>query len=500
MIGVYARVSTEEQAKKGYSLSDQIRACKAKAGTDEVREYVDEGISGAILERPALNRLREDVNNGLIDHIIVYDLDRLSRNHVHQIILVQEWEKKGVKLDFVNMDFKNTPEGMLFFHIRSVIAQYEKEMIRVRMARGRREKARRGKVLRDFQIYGYDYDPEREQLVINEEEAAVVRLIFDLFTTPNDLVQGINGIARYLNENKYPTKRGAEKWNRQVVRQILMNEVYIGNFYQNRWNTEGMHMNEYLPPDERVKMKQRPREEWILTPCPAIIKPAQFKHAQQLLALSRRRWAGKSMRKYLLSGLVRCGECGNTMTGRRAKYWGKYVLEYTDRKNYEGAKNRGCGMSISCEELDAYVWGKVKEWLDNPDAINEAEESSRPLDMEFERAEMERVQKELEKTRAGREKLLRLVASGMDIDEAEIQKAIRESKEREKELLEYLERLKKELEQGQDAEYKKGMLQEAVRYYLNADGELSFEDKKIIINHVVSEIYVYKDRIEIYGF
>ncbi|WP_253805446.1 recombinase family protein [Fictibacillus arsenicus] len=131
------------------------------------------------------------------------------------------------------------------------------------MSRGRREKARQGKVLRNFQIYGYDYDKETCQIIIKPEEANVVRLIFDLFTKPNDLVEGINGIAKYLSNKGIPTKRGAKVWHRQVVRQLLMNQVHTGKFHQNRWNTEGMLGNKYKSKEDRVPMKERPKEEWI---------------------------------------------------------------------------------------------------------------------------------------------------------------------------------------------------------------------------------------------
>src|SRR5690606_22268612 len=134
-------------------------------------------------------------------------------------------------------------------------------------------------------------------------------------------VQGINGIANYLTEMKIPTKKGKSIWHRQVVRQILKNEAYVGRFYHNRWDTEGILGNKYRDSDEKVTMKERPRDEWILVPCPPIIDEDVFNHAQRLLSESRRRWAKRSRRKYLLSGLLRCGECGNTLTGRRSKNW-----------------------------------------------------------------------------------------------------------------------------------------------------------------------------------
>lgn len=325
MVGIYARVSTEEQAKSGFSLDDQIRECRKKAGTLDVVEYVDD-MSGEFLDRPALTKLRQDVKDGVITKIICLDPDRLSRKLMNQLLITDEFDKRGIELVFVNGEYAKTPEGQLFYSMRGAIAEFEKAKINERMSRGRREKARQGRVLRDFQIYGYSYDPEKEQMIVNEGEAAVVRLIFDLFTQPNELVQGMNGIAKYLTEKGIPTKRGARVWHRQVVRQLLMNEAYIGRFYQNRWNTEGMLGNKFRNSEEKVRMRQRPQEEWIQLSCPAIIDEVKFEHAQKLLKESRRRWAGRSLNQYLLSGLLRCGDCGNTMTYWKSKNWGEACL------------------------------------------------------------------------------------------------------------------------------------------------------------------------------
>lgn len=297
MIGIYARVSTEEQARSGYSLKEQLRACREKAPTSEIIEYVDEGMSGEFLDRPALIRLRKDIREGIIKVVVCLDPDRLSRKLMNQLILSEEIEKKA-QLIFVNGEYQRTPEGMLFYQMRGAIAEFDKAKITERMSRGRREKARQGKVLRDFQIYGYCYDQENEQFVIDEYEAKVVRLIFELFTNPHQLAQGINGIAKYLTKEKIPTKRRAKQWHRQVVRQILMNRAYIGEFYQNRWNTEGMLGNKYKNSDERVKMTPRPENEWIKVPCPMIVDVELFEHAQVLLKQSRRRWSGIQKNDY----------------------------------------------------------------------------------------------------------------------------------------------------------------------------------------------------------
>ncbi|WEG14195.1 recombinase family protein [Pullulanibacillus sp. KACC 23026] len=502
MIAVYARVSTEEQAKKGFSLQDQVKECRKKAQSNDVLEYIDEGISGEILDRPALTKLRNDVKEGLITKVVCLDPDRLSRKLMNQLIITDEFDKRGVDLVFVNGEYAKTPEGNLFYSMRGAIAEFEKSKINERMSRGRREKARQGKVLRDFKIYGYSYDKETAKIIINESEAEIVRLIFDLFLNPNGRVKGINGIANYLTDKRIPTKTGKSTWHRQVVRQILMNEAYTGVFYQNKWNTEGMLGNKHKPKEERVPMTMRPKEEWIKIDCPAIIDKAAFNYAQRILSQSRRRWAKESRHSYLLSGLLRCGDCGNTMTGRQHTNWGKKVFYYSDEKNTAGAQNRGCGRRVKVEDIDNEIWEKVRAWLDNPEEIAAAaDQSNDKQNLTFEESEIARLEKEIDKAQTGRKRLLKLFAEGLDISESEIRESIKELKEKEESLIKQLEELKHLQDELSQSEFNVNILSKASQYYLEKGKDnMTFVDKRELIRKAIKEIRVYEDRIRIYTF
>ncbi|MCE7790895.1 recombinase family protein [Salipaludibacillus sp. CUR1] len=492
-MGIYARVSTEEQARSGYSLEQQLRACREKAQTSEVIEYVDRGLSGEFLDRPALNKLRHDLREGLLSKVVCLDPDRLSRKLMNQLIVSEEIEKK-VELVFVNGEYQRTPEGMLFYQLRGAIAEFEKKKITERMSRGRIQKARQGKVIRDYQIYGYDYDKEKEQLVINSYEASVVRTIFELFTSPKSDVQGINGIARYLTNQGIPTKRNAKQWHRQVVRQILMNKAYVGEFFQNRWNTEGMLANKYGS-SEKVKMTARPEEDWIQVPCPKIIEIEQYEHTQAILKESRRRWRGTSKHEYLLSGLVRCAECGNTMTGRRAKNWGSYHREYTDVKNTAGAKNKGCGNRINCEQLDSDVWKELKIWLTNPKELGAAKDQVKDNQFTYEKKELDRICIELNRVKTGRNRLLNLLTNEDFFQEEDVRDKLKELKDKENKLLIDKHELEtKLLEEKKDYTIFEDLLEKASIYYLSLENDrLRMSDKRKIIRCVIKEIRVDAD-------
>lgn len=504
MIGLYARVSTEEQAKHGYSLSDQIRQCRKKANSENVREYIDDGYSGEFLERPGLDSLRRDVKDGIIDKIVIFDPDRWSRNLMNQLLVTDEIEKRA-EIVFVNGEYDKTPEGRLFYQMRGAISEFEKAKIKERMTNGRREKARKGRVLRDFKIYGYSYDPENRKIIINEDEAKIVQLIFDLFTNPNKIAVGINGIAKYLTESGVPTKRqrGSGIWHKQVVRQILMNRCYIGEFYQNKWNTEGMLGNKHRPKEDKIKTTLRPREDWISLGCPAIINEQQFETTQKLLGESRRRFAKESLRPYLLSGLLRCGDCGNTMTGRASKNWGKFVLEYTDVKNTAGSKNKGCGNKMRCIDLDDQIWTYVHAHLSGELNNLSDDDQIQPSTLSFEEMELEVLEKEMEKVKGARKRLVKLF-SAEDMDEAgenEVREQLKELTTKENSISVKIMTIKDQLSHQKSMKYSEINLRDASEYYLKLDPEaITFEDKKALIRMVVREIRVYKDRADVFLF
>ena len=189
----YARVSTDRQAEK-YGISSQVEALKKRSlekGWTPVIDgdkdaFIDDGYSGADLDRPALNRLRQAAREGRIDIVLVYDPDRLSRKLFHQMILAEEFEKQGIKLEFVTQEMGTSPEDRMFFNMRGLVAEYEREKIRERTIRGSREKARQGKVVNASSVaYGYRYNKEKATLEEDPEKAPIIRMIFHAFADEN---------------------------------------------------------------------------------------------------------------------------------------------------------------------------------------------------------------------------------------------------------------------------------------------------------------------------
>ncbi len=196
---LYARVSTDKQAEK-YGTPSQIEAFRKRCLEEgwallldgDKDAFVDDGYSGAELDRPALNRLRQAAREGRMDVVLAYDPDRLSRKLYHQMILAEEFEKQGIKLEFITQDMGTSPEDRMFFNMRGLVAEYEREKIRERTMRGSREKARQGKVVSTGAIsFGLSYNKEKATLEENPEKAQILRMIFYAYANENLSIQSL---------------------------------------------------------------------------------------------------------------------------------------------------------------------------------------------------------------------------------------------------------------------------------------------------------------------
>lgn len=483
MIAIYARVSTEEQLK-GDSIEGQIEQCENLIETKEYLSYKDEGYTGEIINRPALLRLQEDIEKGIITTVVCYDPDRLSRKLLVQLLIKEQFEKHNVDLRFVKGDYSNDEEGQMQFQIKGAFSEYDKAKIKRNTMGGRYRKAKRGQVVKNNHLFGYSYDREKGMYVINEKEAKIIRMIFDLYTS--NQFYGINGVAIHLTETGIPTKGKAKEWHRQVVRQILTNESYIGNYYQNKYDTVGNYVKRQA--GEKVEYKMRPKEEWILTKIPAIISQEKFDYAQSLIAKGKRTHQNFGNHQYLLSGLVRCGRCKSTMTGRKRDSHGKDYFVYECRKNYAGAKHKGCGRQISENKLNTFIWNTLIEYFNNPEKISEFQEAETTNYIE---EEIKLMEAEIEKTKKGRKRLFQLVTSSEDddLDLEEIKEEIRNLQLKEKDLTIKYNQLTNEIKAQEEKQPSRENLQKAIDVYMTKrDREFPFEEKQELIRMAIKEI------------
>lgn len=484
---IYIRVSTEEQSKK-YSPGNQREECIKKAkslGAKYIVEYSD-SISGSVLSRPGLTLLREAVKNGEISLVVCLDPDRLARKLQHQLLIADEIEKRA-KLEFVNFEWENTPEGKMFFAMRGAFAEYEREKIRIRTSRGRLQKAKSGKPPSFFHNYGLNYNKEKEEIFINNEEAPVIKNIFKWFLEED---MGINGVANRLNSMGVPTKKQKGKWHRQVVRQILMNPIYKGDMTYNRYNCWDYSLNKHKPQDERVKMVERDKSEWVIIKVPAIIERDIWEAAQNKLTKARRLWVNKGKKKYLLSGLVSCGDCGNTMTGVYANDWGKKKRYYTCRKSCTGYKNPGCKPQkrVPASMLEDAVWEKIKKLLDKPEIM--IEEISPNMNNDNINEELNSIEKQLKNIAQGQTNIINIISSGLVPLDKKTKEKLLELKKQE----EFLLKRKKEVEKTSNnriIDFDIRCLKKVAKELIKHLDKMSFDDKKTIIRILVDQVIIY---------
>lgn len=455
-------------------------------GAIQVEEYIDEGVSGSILQRPGLSALREAVRTRKVDVIICYDPDRLSRNLAHQLLLVEEFERAGVRLEFVNFEWKDTPDGRLFYALRGAIAEYEREKIRERMLAGKEQKARRGLIPIGIHPYGYKLSPDG-RLEVVESEAEVIRMIYDWFTS-EDI--GVNGVAARLTARGIPTKRGNSKWARATVRQILRNPAYIGIWYYGRRDCTGYAINRKLP-DTKAQLKEKPQEQWIPIPVPPIVDLEVWQRAQEKLKEARRLWSGWSKEEYLLSGIITCGDCGCSMHGAvKQKQSGERYRTYTCVRTTADELGRGCRpiKSILADLVEETVWKQVKSWLDDPSALTkELIQDSRREELD---SELRKIDKLLEKIQRGRANIRQALAAGlMDLD-ADTAATLKDLKAREERLLARKREVLTALAVTKATESKiRETLKRAAQFLKDLDS-LNFDQKKALVRTLVKQVIV----------
>lgn len=391
---IYARVSTEEQADN-FSLDSQIAACQRYASTHDfdIIATLQDVMSGAKLERPALTEARNLIQAGAIDALIIHTSDRLTRSVAHSLLLRDELKHTGVELHCVTKGqaSADTPEGGLMETIEAAFAEYERLKIRERSLRGKRQKAESGQMVGHGgdAPYGYRWEgvKREKQLVIIEEEAAIVRQIADWLlggtTVPH--------ICMRLTELRIPTPgdtrrtptrktRGYGEWNYTTIYCILRSTTYVGIYKQGQGNYA-------------YRKTKTPATMYIDVPVPPILDKATWDAIQQRLDEGRAKYNPRNgKRQYLLSGHLRC-QCGYAGGGRTSVQPRKTIEARTYRYYYCLGNNVGalrtCRMpQFPMDAVDAAVW----DWIDQA-VLNEAHIRAAVADREdvapAERARME---------------------------------------------------------------------------------------------------------------
>ena len=405
-IGIYVRVSTDEQAKEGASIPAQLRILNAQAvlkGADDVVEYVDDGYSAKNLNRPAVQRLIEDCNARKLDMVLVWKSDRLTRSLRDLLMLVEDvFEGNGVEFASAMepIDTSN-PAGRLMLNVLGAFAQNERETTSLRTKTVMLEQAKLGKHLGGRPPYGYAVTPDMFYEIV-PREAEAVRMAFEIKASGGSYSEIISA----LDAAGHKTRSGAS-FTRNALYDMLRNEKYAGTYVYNRAaaaGKDGRRNNRASKPESEI--------ERIPGGMPAII-PIELWEAVRSMSHEGKALGGKNSAKniYLLSGIVRCGACGKGMTianggkNRDGSYWRVYRCKDKCVKGVEYQKLEACVLDfLASSGSDSALLQHTLDLADqfNTYASEDSQEALAPM-----RAVLAEMQRE-------RDNLLKLAAKSDD--------------------------------------------------------------------------------------
>ncbi len=491
---LYVRVSTEEQARSGYSLAQQIEALRAYAeqeGYQVLEEVSDRGQSGASLERPGMDRVRDLVATGGASVVLAQDRDRFAREPAHHYLLRKEFEEHECKLRALNDRGDESPEGELTDGIMDQLAKFERAKLGERTRRGKLQKARQGKILRNSRAhYGFKHDEAGEAYVVDEAAMIVVRRIF------REVAEGrsLHSVKLALEREDVPTPSGGRHWGASFLRTLVLEDVYrphpyaeiealvssevaarldgdksYGVFWSNRTRTTRKRVSEVGPGGReyrwRYSVRQNPKEQWIAIPVSDAGLSRQIVDAAREMIKDNRRKTNKGRRFFELGGVLYCGGCGNKMQYSASPSKGRIYSYYKCRRVTRDGRD-ACPAGEShpnhrAEKLEQRIWELVSDLMKSPEQLREDLERMIELERKGTRGDPEREAKvwleKLAEAEGERRGYLRLAAKGRMTDEdldrelAELEETQRTAErelaaiENRRERLELLERDKDEI-------------------------------------------------------
>ncbi len=382
---IYARVSSAHQRddKTIASQTAELLAYAIELGLEVPPAWMfeDEGYSGATLVRPALDRARDLAAQVGFDVLLCHSSDRLARKYAYQTLLVEEFASAGTEIRFLKAPKSDSPEDALVVQFQGMIAEYERAQIGERTRWGKVHRARAGSVnVLGGAPFGYRYirkSDEAEALYeIQEPEATTVRQLYHHYAEDG---LSIGDLVRWLNAQGIPTATGKSRWDRSTVWGMLRNPPYIGKagfaktvLVERRPAVTRTLRLQHRTIARRPARGDRPREDWIEIPVPAIFSEEVFDAASRRLEDNKRFAARNTKEPSLLQGLVSCERCGyayyRTSTHTSARKLFYYRCLGADGWRY--ADGPVCNAHpVRQDELDALVWAHVTTLLADPSLI-----------------------------------------------------------------------------------------------------------------------------------
>jgi site-specific DNA recombinase len=402
---LYARVSTDEQARSGYSLAQQLEALRdyaAREGYEVLEEVSDPGQSGASLERPGMDRVRDLVAAGGVSVVLAQDRDRFAREPAYHYLLRREFEEYGTKIRALNDRGDESPEGELTDGILDQLAKYERAKTAERSRRGKLRKAREGKVVANNSVdYGFKYNATRDGYEVDEGTMPTVRRIFRMVGLEG---YSLRKIKQRFEAEGLPTPGGKRYWSETFVREVVKDDVYRPHSFEEIKALVTPEVAARLDPDtsygiwwfnrQRHTFKQtavntsegkvyrkqkktvnKPQNEWIAVPVPDAAIPREIVDAARGIIKNNRRASSAGRRFWELSGgILYCSGCGRQMVQHSSTNgWtqdGKRHFYYRCRQRWRHGRDACRNHKMHrADGAEARVWDMISALLKEPEQL-----------------------------------------------------------------------------------------------------------------------------------
>jgi site-specific DNA recombinase len=516
-VGIYARISSRQQVDEG-TIESQLAALRQRVEQDgfllsEELTFVDLGYSGANLIRPGLDRLRDVVAMKGLDRLYVLSPDRLARKYAYQVLLVDEFQRTGVEVVFLNRELRQTPEDELLLQVQGMIAEYERAKILERSRRGKRHAAQTDQVsVLSGAPYGYRYITKDEgsgqaRYEIVAEEARMVRKIFEWMGIER---VSIGEICRRLRQEGVRTRTGKITWDRTTVWGMLKNPAYKGTaaFGKTRVGPMAFRLRpqrgHLLQPRRPISTTSMPQEEWISIPVPALVDEALFEAVQAQLQENRQR-SRQNQRgaRYLLQGLLVCAQCqyayyGKAVSNKAAKGkkrdYAYYRCVGTDAYRFGG--ERICdNMQVRTDTLDSLVWHEVCTLLEEPQRL-EQEYQRRLQTPSREDEDLASIETRIGKVRRGIARLIDSYAEGL-IEKQEFEPRISRLRQRLADLQGQAQQITDEMAHQVELRLIISRLEEFAMKVRDGLDEADWLTKRELIRTLVKRVEIGKEEVNI---
>lgn len=498
----YMRVSTanqeEEKTIDGQRVEILERLERDGLTIDKERIYEDDGWTGSLLQRPALDKMLSDAKNGLFNRLYVYDRSRISRNFIHQELILRDLMLAGVEVVELHGISGNSPHEIFSGRILGAVADFEREKIKERMMLGKRRIVKENRELLGYNpCYGYDLHRtvkgkggHKAYFTINEEQAKVVRYMFEMAAKGKSMYR----IRMTLKEEGIkPPRSERGVWGNTTVARILRNTTYIGEHYYRKHEAVEAKNPRIVNKYKRIAKtshKERPKSEWWKIEVPAIIDKDLFNKAQKELDKNKK-YNKRNNKKnfYLLAGLVKC-ECGRARTGDPGPHHHCY---YRCINRYEKLERVCMSGGVSVPVLDEKVWDTICRILTQPTMIQKFINKLSKSDDKY-REKVKDIEVKLKKLEQENDRYIDVYGKGL-ITENKLRSLTEELRDRKLDLetkkLEY-----KQILNNRPTISPLKLAENMVKLFKE---KLSFEDKQKIVRVVVEKVVATPLEATIYG-